>query len=69
MLFSFEGSEVEKEEENKRRSVILRSVQGRRHDVNLDIFSQVLGGNASNNLIERQEFLKLIGCSMERCCL
>ena len=52
MPFSFEGSQVEKEEENKRRSVILRSVQRRRKDVNLDIFSQVLGGTSSNNLIE-----------------
>jgi len=52
MLFSFECCQVEKEEENKRRSVILRSVQRRRKDVNLDIFSQVLGGSASNNLIE-----------------
>ena len=40
-------------------------MQRRSKDVNLDIFSQVLGGSASNNLIERQEFLKLIGCSME----
>ena len=52
MLFSFECSEVEKEEENKRRSVILRGVQRRRKDVDLDIFSQVLGGSASNNLME-----------------
>ena len=52
MRFSFEGSQVEKEEENKRMSVILRSVQRRRKDVNLDIFSQVLGGSGSNNLIE-----------------
>ena len=53
MLFSFEG-------EDAKGSIIRKRMQRPRRDVDLDTFSQVLRGNASDDLIALKDKLLCI---------
>ena len=61
MLFSFEEGDA-------KDSIVRRRAQKPRRDVDLDKFSQVLRGSASDDLMQRQAILYLILCSMGRQC-